>query len=604
MRGRIAQRRLASERRRGEEVVKLGRGRLLAWTIAFALAGLCATAEAQTSGGRGRRRPPAQQGEPKPAPHADDEEDRGAILRAEPVIAPPQDPLAISPEVRDQIGTDWRSGPPSPEGPLRRTRWFPYYEESRGDYRLRLLPPVFMEQTRGLPDSSQTLYGVPKTEDTEGLYGLLYYRRRSLALDMDVLFPTFWRVRDGDNRVVVAGPLVHREAPAEHDNWLAPLFFEGSRKDGGYFHSPLLLTTSHWGRQGAFTLVGPYFRDRAGTDVDLGLAPFYFHGDNGSLEGNLRTYTLIPPLLLYHADHELDGSSMTVVGPVIARSTPKRAIFDVAPLFFHIQGKPETGGVAEEHTTLLPFFHYGHDPDGSLFVVPGYYRRTTRDSDTMLSLAYSHVLGRNGATSLTAAGPLVPLWWNYTDRDLGSHAWALAPFFYTSDSPAGHDWLTPLAGRFESYGQSTTWWVFPTFTFASDTHGWEDDFQPIVYAGRSDDSTHTVVAPIFWDFANPKGRTTVGFPIYWRFADGQDSSVVQVAANTLYMQKRVAGGLDWQFHLLPLFSYGESPGGYFWNVLFGLAGYTRDGSHAQVRTLWVPIEVGGPPRPARAAAAR
>jgi hypothetical protein len=151
--------------------------------------------------------------------------------------------------------------------------------------------------------------------------------------------------------------------------------------------------------------------------------------------------------------------------------------------------------------------------------------------------------------------------------------------------------LTPVVGRFQRYGQSTTWWAFPTFTFTTDTHGWETDFHPIVYTGRTDDASHTVVAPIYWDFANPKSRTTVGFPVFWRFADGQD--VTQVAVNTLYMQKPVAGGLDWQFHILPLFSYGHSPDGYFWNVLFGLAGYSRAGVSAEVRALWIPIHVGG-----------
>jgi hypothetical protein len=506
--------------------------------------------------------------------------------------------------LRTQIGSDWQGGPPSPEGPLRHEKWFPYYEERRGDYRLRLLPPLFVEQTRGLPDPTQALYGVPKTEDTQGLYGLLYYRRRSLAFDADVVFPAVWHLRDGDSHVVVAGPIVHREAPGEHDNWLAPLVFEGSRTDGGYFHSPLLLTTSHWGNRGAFTLAGPYFRNRSGSNVDLGVAPFLFHGDTGDLEGNRNTYTLIPPLLSYHANHELDGSSLTVIGPVIHRSNFKRDIFDVAPLFFHIRGKPETGGVAEDHTTFFPFFHYGHDPDQSLFIAPGYYRQVTRTTDTLLSLFYSRAQGRSGATSLTAAGPIVALWWNYTDRDLGVHAWALAPLFYKSDSPAGHDWLTPLVGRFETYGESTTWWVLPTFTFSSDTNGWENDLHPIVYVGRKKDSTHTVLAPVFWDFASPRGRTTVGFPIYWRFADGQDDSVTQVAANTLYMQKRVAGGLDWQFHLLPLFSYGESPTGHFWNLLFGLAGYSRDGARSEVRALWVPFELGGSVPSAPKAAAR
>ncbi len=220
----------------------------------------------------------------------------------------------------------------------------------------------------------------------------------------------------------------------------------------------------------------------------------------------------------------------------------------------------------------------------------------------MISPFVSFAETHGGATSFTAAGPVVPIWWNYRDRDLGVHAWAIAPLFYNSDSPAGHDWLTPLAGHFETYGEKSKWWIFPTLTLSTDRHGWVNVLHPIVYIGRSDDSTHTVVAPVFWDFANPKGRTTIAFPLYWRFAEGQGDSVVQVAANTLYTEKRVPGGSDWQFHLLPLFSYGQSPGGYFWNVLFGLAGYSRDGAAAQVRALWIPFNVGAA-APAQAAMA-
>jgi hypothetical protein len=567
--------------------------RSLAIVCALSLAGLLGAtgASAQRRGPRGGA--PA----PQPSAHADadESEEQAPAPRTEPEIAPPADPLALTPDARARIGTDYAAGPPSSEGAIEQKQWLPYYEERQGDYRFRMLPPFFLEQSRGLRDPSQTLYGVPKTEDTQGLYSLLYYRRRSLQLDMDVVFPAVWAVRDGDSHTTVVGPVVHREAPGENDNWLAPLFFQGARKDGGYFHSPLLLTTSHFGPSSAFALVGPYFRARSGSDVSMGVAPFLFRGDNGSIDGNRRTYTLIPPLLFYHGEHEVDGTTATVAGPVLVQTSPKADVIDVLPLYYHIHGKPESGGVIEEHTTLFPFFHYGYDPEKSLFILPGYYRRVSHTSDAMLSLFYSHVTGRSGATTLTAAGPVVPLVWDYRDRDLGIHASAVAPFYYTYDSPTGHDWLTPLVGRFESYGEARTWWIFPTFTIASTTHGWENDFHPLIYVGRNEDAAHTVVAPVFWDFANAKGRATVGFPLYWRFAEGQDDAVVQVAANTLYTQKRVAGGVDWQFHLLPLFSYGQSPTGYFWNVLFGLAGYSREAEASQVRALWIPFNSGGAP---------
>jgi hypothetical protein len=569
-------------------------GAWLAVLAAVVVSAVASSAAAQGLGGGGAGGGPgrqAQKAPPKgPTPEEEEEVHNAYVRASEPEIAPPSDPLALSPELHDRIGSDYRTGPPSPEGPLRRGFEGPVYVERRGDYRLRLLPPFIIQQTRGLPDPSQALYGVPKAEDTEGLYGLVYYQRTSPQLDMHVVFPAFWHVRDRDNHVVVVGPIVHREAPGESDNWLAPLVFAGGRKDGGYFHVPLLLTTSHWGEKGAFTLVGPYFRDRTGTDVDLGVAPLFFHGDNGSVDGNRRTYTLIPPLLTYHSEHEFDSSTFTVVGPVIAGSDAKRDVFDVAPLYFHIRGKPQTGGVVEDHTTLLPFFHYGHDPDQSLFILPGYYRRVTRTADTLLSLVYSNAQTHNGATSLTAIGPVVPFWWSFRDTELGIHAWALAPFYYTSDSPAGHDWLTPLVGHFETYAQSRTTWVFPTLTFNSNTHGWENDLHPLIYVGRNDDASHTVVAPFFWDFASPTGRTTIGVPFYWRFAEGKDESVLQVAANTVYLQKRVAGGTDWQFHFAPLFSYGEDPRGYFWNILFGLAGYSHHGTQTETRVLWIPFQ--------------
>jgi hypothetical protein len=100
-----------------------------------------------------------------------------------------------------------------------------------------------------------------------------------------------------------------------------------------------------------------------------------------------------------------------------------------------------------------------------------------------------------------------------------------------------------------------------------------------------------VVAPFFWDFAGPKSRSTVAFPAYFRFSD--DREVSQLVGNVYYHEAKVYGGLDWEIHVFPAFSYGETPDGHWWNVLYGLAGYTRRGKKAEVRTFWVPINVSG-----------
>lgn len=521
----------------------------------------------------------------------DDDQGPSASARpgGEPTVQVPTDPLNVPEGIKTTIGTDDSTTPPPPEGQSRRS-FFPYYQNVKGDYRLRLIPPLYLEHTRGL--DPVTGADTPNT-DTQRLTGLLFYQRRSPTWDGDVLFPAFWRVRDRENKVLVIGPFAHREAPYEHDNWLAPLYFEGKRKDGGYFHSLPLLTTSHWGEKSAFTLVGPYFRDRSMRDVDMGVAPFWFHGDNGDLDGGRKTYTLVPPALLFHREREYDESSLTVVGPVIAESNPKRNIFDVAPFFFSIRGKPETGGVREAHYTLFPFFHYGTSPEKNMLVLPGYIRRVTTTADTMITPFYSYATTRTGATKLQVAGPLVPIFYKNTDKDVGYSALGVFPFYYGSSSPKGRTFWTPLYASVESYNVTRTQWIFPNMTYTRETNGWEADFHPLVYMGREKDASHSVIAPFFWDFADSKGRTTIGFPFYWRFASNQDGTVTQVAGNTLYREHRVSGGTDWEFHLLPVFSYGENPSGYWWKVFFGLAGYEHSNESRTMQVFWAPIQLSG-----------
>ena len=427
------------------------------------------------------------------------------------------------PRCASQIGTDWDGRPAVARGPLQRTQWFPYYEERRGDYRLRLAPAALARAHARPPRPDAAALRRPadaRTPRASTASSTTGAARRSSTWTSSSR--RSGACATGTAHVVVVGPLVAPRGAGRARQLARAALLRGRAQ--GRRLLPLARCSSRrrtGARRARSRSSGPYFRDRTGTDVDMGVAPFYFHGDNGNLDGNRRTYTLIPPLLFYHREHELDSSTTTVVGPVIAQSDAEaRRLRRRAALLPHPGQAGDAAASREEHTTLFPLFHYGHDPDELALHRPRLLpardaRRPTRCSRRSTRTPTT----RNGATSLTAVGPVVPLCWNYRDRDLGVHAWALAPFFYTSDSPAGHDWLTPLVGRFETYGESRTWWVFPTLTLSSDTHGWEDDFHPLVYIGRSDDSSHTVVAPIFWDFANPKGRTTVGFPLYWRFAD-------------------------------------------------------------------------------------
>src|SRR6185436_11780357 len=87
-----------------------------------------------------------------PGPGGDDDQGPSPSSRpvgGEPTVAAPADPLALPDTVKTKVGTDFDGSPPQPEGSVQRS-FFPWYEERKGDYRLRLLPPLYLEHTRGL----------------------------------------------------------------------------------------------------------------------------------------------------------------------------------------------------------------------------------------------------------------------------------------------------------------------------------------------------------------------------------------------------------------------------------------------------------------------
>lgn len=494
----------------------------------------------------------------------------------------PDDPLKIPRRVRARIGTDLQLDdvPRGEDPPATRRFYGPYYDEQNGRHRFRLAFPVWAERTQ--PSATR-----PEVIDRASLFGGLYYNRRSAERADDVLFPLFWNMRDltEDSRTTIVGPFVNRVTPTERDNWLAPLYFTGKRKTGGYTVIPPLLTYTKTDGHGGFNLVGPMFCSwtggshcdpRTAHDLDFGVAPFYFYGQNET-----RKYEVIPPLLHYYRYDDDRESWLNIWGPYYREHTRERELLHLMPLYWSIWGKNE------RHTTVLPFFHYGYKGNASLFVNPLYLLKKGEEGETTLvTWGYARHRGRTELDMIT------PFYWAYRDPDIGLDQKLLFPFLYSRTSPReSNQVFFPFWGKFKRFGVSESTWVTPFFQHTTDLRGWSTNIHPIVYLGRSGDRTHTVVAPFFWDFAGPDSRATVGFPVFWRFSDRE--SVSQLVGNVYYHERKVKNGLDWQVHLFPAFSYGETPDGHWWNVLYGLAGYTRRGASAKVRTLWIPITVSG-----------
>jgi hypothetical protein len=494
----------------------------------------------------------------------------------------PAEPLKLSERTLERIGSDLELGNLE-QGRASRTEYGfygPYFTETSGNYSFKLAFPVWAER-------KQPSLTKPEVLDRASLYGGLYYNRRSAERTDDVLFPLFWNLIDerAKSRTTVVGPLVNRVAPDETDNWLAPLYFAGKRKHGGYTIIPPLLTYLNTSGKSGLNIVGPAFCSwkggarcdlRSSEEIDLGVAPFYFYGQDAE-----KKYEIIPPLLHYYGYDDRDLSWVNVWGPYYREHTQKRDMLHLLPLYYSIKGQDE------RHTTLLPFFHHGYKGDSWLHVNPLFLAaRGEKGESTFVTWGYARYRGRTELDMIT------PLYWQYRDPDIQLDQKLLFPFLFTRESPRESTFaLFPFYAHSKRYGVSETTFITPFFQHTHGVRGFSTNIHPLVYIGRNATSTHTVFAPIFWDFASPKTRSTVAFPFYWRFQEEKELS--QLVGNVYYHEAKLSTGTDWEIHIFPAFSYGETPDGHWWNVLYGLAGYTRRGSLVKVRTLWIPITVSG-----------
>jgi hypothetical protein len=545
--------------------------------VAASVVSLSASEVLAQFGGPGMGGPPQQQAQPKKDPNAPEthaasgsgDESIPKTTTSEPSL--PADPLEVSDSLRRRLGS---SHPREFELGRSDKRTFtlypPYLEEKSDQYRFRTIFPLWMEREQ--------------PGDTSSLYGLLYHRRRSEKQDADVVFPFFWRWREDQDRTTIAGPLGWHRGPKGDDTFLAPLFFHGTRPDGHYLNIPPLLTFTKTDATGGRTIVGPAFCSWRGgqtcnpntaDEITYGLAPFFFAGKNEH-----SSYEIAPPLLHYYKYDELDQSWLNVWGPVIRAHYPEKEAFHVAPFFFRVWGPNE------EHITVPPLlFHYGYKGNENLLVTPFFLNRNgPKGESTFVTWGYARHRGRTQLDMIT------PFYWRYEDPDEKYEQKMLFPFLYSAQSPRESSVaFFPFYGSFKRYGLSESTWITPFFQHTESVTGWETNLHPLVYVARDREHSHTVVAPFFWDFVSPQSRTTIGFPIYWRFAEG--NNVTQLALNTFYREKKLREGLDWEFHFFPFFSYGETPNGHWWNVLYGLAGYTRSGAATRMRLFWIPFQL-------------
>jgi hypothetical protein len=106
-----------------------------------------------------------------------------------------------------------------------------------------------------------------------------------------------------------------------------------------------------------------------------------------------------------------------------------------------------------------------------------------------------------------------------------------------------------------------------------------------------------VFFPFVWDIANEEeGRqTTVIFPFYANVGD-RHGYTRWALPNIFWWQHGSGDTLSWGYDIAPFFQYGEPRrGDHYWSVLYGLAGYRKQGNYEQTRVFWATIDNRRPP---------
>ena len=150
----------------------------------------------------------------------------------------------------------------------------------------------------------------------------------------------------------------------------------------------------------------------------------------------------------------------------------------------------------------------------------------------------------------------------------------------------------PFWAHSERYGVSETTLITPFFQHTTDLRGWATNIHPLLYVGRERDQHAHGVRAHSLGFRRAEVARDRRLSRLLALRDG-DRGLAARRQRLLPRGQALTGGSDWEIHVFPAFTYGETPDGHWWNILYGLAGYTRRGNLVKVRAAWIPISLSG-----------
>lgn len=462
------------------------------------------------------------------------------------------------------------------------------------------------------------LYWQSRVRDTSWLLIPPYYRLRSPTANTDAFFPlvfhTNGRRTDGSTYSTTVVPpvwLYRSQGPGRarslaHGVFPFYSYYEGfgtnGRLEGEHLVIPALLTFHRWTRtsQQTITPLFQYVREGSSTTWTAGpVVPLVARHTSPTTR-----WTLIWPLLFFQRSELAENRHLTVVGPFWTESSPNSVSVNLAPVFFHAHGRNFS------RTTFVPLFHTESSREHFTFatLLGGYTR--VRDESTLVLPFYQNHRGTFQFDSVA------PLFYYGRDRRAGTQTVQVLNFV-RNDRPTGNTTVFfPLfahiheEGRFDTtitpvFGHSYDQTRRSRIVVAANVHYESSpehrvlNIYPLLYTAAGRRWHHNVFFPFVWDIANEEeGRqTTVIFPFYAHVGD-RHGYTRWALPNIFWWQHGSGDTLSWGYDVAPFFQYGEPRrGDHYWSVLYGLAGYRKQGNYEQTRVFWATIDNRRPPSP-------
>ncbi len=467
-------------------------------------------------------------------------------------------------------------------------QWGPWFQIDGPGYKTQGLFPLFGH------------YADAQESDTWA-FPSFFRLRRATGDQVDTLFPLFWRSSFAGRVTTVVGPYFDRRTPDSHTTGLVPLFFHSRNAQRTMTVIPPLLLYQR--RDSAAShewfSCALFFHSRSPDGSTTSFFPLFWSTSNKE-----RSVGIVVPFFWHFADRAA-GTSSTLLGPVYWSRSGTRRTRGLLPMAWATHDT-KSGDAAQ---TVLPIFYHASGPDHfSLYTLAAGYHQNGPAHFWYATPIVVH------ADSVQSRFSMVfPLWFRHTDKATEIKTTVIPPLLHVSRGNPESGVSTTLAVFWHYHDIGTSTWLGLPLYF--DVHEYhlsrttlflpllfrhENEVEhdttwlaPLFYRHSTPTDVSMVAFPLLWDFKRDQDRTTVVFPFFvrWKRADHTGTYVFP----SYYYREGLGsnGSPDGTYRrfVLPFYDSGiKRPGDFMWEVLGGLFGHERIGTHNFLRLFYLTIE--------------